>query len=727
MAKIKVDWGKFVSQSASSTINPNSSVKPQTLSSPAPTKINPWDNDVLPKIERIGLEKDLGYEATKFMKNAYNGVYASAMRELKSSGNLEVSQNLSYLQRSTWKMTNELKKENVDVNKVKAYYNEALDYQIKVQNALNSSDKPYRVNQTNGKILKTKDFQKQSNDPTIFENVNSTNVQVKKESSLMTGALINPLKYLIKGVDVSMVNSDHSYKYLSDVDERHKETIKLATGSFVNMWTDQILSNASGSSNHKADFNSQALNISNDILQHAAKYKTATNKDLAGADQILAQTLLQTAKTLPPDKRIDFYVQNNQKIKEIGSRLGYYGTTYIYDKYKKNLTDSRYFDANAEPSEYLDAMTNIEGKRKVYEEYKGNAKTVKLGAFQDALNGQNQNEYLKKVDSKHYKTLLSSIVNENGDIVSFDRYYAKLISKKTNGVGYAILEELYPTKYNFSESAFITAEKGYEMQKEMHKEIYQNLKKGYKQTLDKHKTVVEFNNTLYEQGIGAKSSKAVGYESVNLTTDENGLLKSFESLKQQNVSQLWRVLRNPDDGSFGKSLDAVVVPGNVDLYSLSKEELSDYSKTSNQTMKTFLKGNPSDVTMMFLRNSNVPGYAQYIFKNNETGKSVTAVVNRSLLGSKGVKENLYMNSYETLEEINFSFKNEKSLSPVYKNTIPIIKDPKIYFDKKKGVFALNYEFLNEVGEYKSATEYASGNLRLSEATKEFDRFIHSIE
>ena len=719
MAKIKVDWGKFVSQSANSTTNPNSSVKPQTLSSPAPIKINPWDNDVLPKIERIGLEKDLGYEATKFMKNAYNGVYASAMRELKSSGNLEVSQNLSSLQRSTWKMTNELKKENVDVNKVKAYYNEALDYQIKVQNALNSSDKPYRINKTNGKILKTKDFQKQSNDPTTFENVNSTNVQVKKESSSLTAALVNPLKYLIKGVDVNTVDSDHTYKYLSDIDERHRETIKRATGSIVNMWTDQILSNANGSSNHKADFNSQALNISNDILQHAAKYKTATSEDLAGADQILAQTLLQTAKTLPPDKRIDFYVQNNQKIKEIGSRLGYYGTTYIYDKYKKNLTDARYFDANAEPSEYLDAMTNIEGKRKVYEEYKGNAKTVKLGALQDALAGQNQNEYLKKVDSKHYKVLLSNILNETGDIVSFDKFKKNLA--KTFKFGDI---ELDGQSFNIQG---LEGSVGYEQKEEKFKEYYQNLKKGYKQTLDKHKTVVEFNNTLYEQGIGAKSSKAVGYESVNLSTDENGLLKSFESLKQQNVSQLWRVLRNPDDGSFGKNLDAVVVPGNVDLYSLSKEELSDYSKTSNQTMKTFLKGNSSDVTMMFLRNANVPGYAQYIFKNNETGKSVTAVVNRSLLGSKGVKENLYMNSYETLEEINFSFKNEKSLSPVYKNTIPIIKDPKIYFDKSKGVFALNYEFLNEAGEYKSATEYASGNLRLSEATKEFDRFIHSID
>lgn len=714
MAKIKVDWNKFVTQSSSSTTNPSNS----TYSSPAPPKINPWDKDVLPKIEKNGLEKDLGYEATKFMKNAYNGVYASAMRDLKSSGNTEVSENLSSLQRSTWKMTNELNKENVDVNKVKAYYNEALNYQIKVQKALNSSDKPYRVNQTNGKILKAKEFQKQSNDPTTFENVNSTNIQVKKESSLAT-ALLNPLKYLIKGVDVSMVNSEHSYKYLSDIDERHKETIKLATGSFVNMWTDQILSNAKGNSNHKADFNSQALNICNDILQHAAKYKTATNKDLAGADQILAQTLLQTAKTLPPNKRIDFYVQNNQKIKEIGSRLGYYGTTYIYDKYKKDLTDDRYFDAKAEPFEYLDDMTKIEGKRKIYEEYKGNAKTVKLGALQDALNGQNQNEYLKTVDPKYYKVLLSNVVSENGDIVSFDKFKNNLA--KTFKFG-----DIKIDGQSFNIQG-LEGSVGYEQKEEKFKELYQNLKKGYKQTLDKHKTVVEFNNSLYEQGIGAKSSKAVGYESVNLKTDETGLLKSFESLKQQNVSQLWKVLRNPDDGSFGKSLDAVILPGNVDLYSLSKDELIDYSKTSNQTMKTFLKGDPSDVTMMFLRNSNVPGYAQYIFKNNETGKSVTAVVNRNLLGSKGVKEKLYMNSYETLEEINFSFKNEKSLSPVYKNTIPIIKNPKIYFDKSKGVFALNYEFLNEAGKYKSATEYASGNLRLSEATKEFDRFIHSIE
>lgn len=686
--------------------NLNSGVKnTQSFSNPVSAKqsINKWDNEILPQIEKMGLEKGLlSYDNTKFMRNAYNGQYWNAMQKIKGS-NPEAYESLKKLHGVSVSFANELKKEQPNGEALSNYFSKANQYQSQVAEIFSNKEASYKLDFETGKILDEKTYRKKSNEVVQFDNITSNTVKIVKEFGIL-------------GLKLRNTNDAPSYNYLKGVEKQHMSKIKTATKSYVSEWVDNSLTNSLPKEARRADVNKNAFQITTDLLTFVMKYgTTATDKENQKKDQLVARNLLQQVYKKPPDEQLEFFKSQSENIRSITDRLGYHGSNYIFNKYKSQIgSDATYYDYDNDnnPSKKLEGIKKIEEYQKVYSEFGEISKKLKVSAYKEAVQSKGSNEYFKNISMDH-KIGLDALTDDNGNIVSYSKFRNSLpMGIKVNGSVYNV---------GVQNSRGIGAE---ELEKAL-KHNYYNLAKGYKVVLDERKAKLSYEKSLLDQGYGNESRKAVGFESVDLRTNEFGSLQSFSSPKQKNISKLWSLFKN-ENGTFGNPQHTIFVPGNVQTKLLESNELSDYASESNKVMKSFLASDPKDVKLVFLKNTNVPGFSQYKFINNETGQSVNAFVKSSVLGSRGIKEDLFSKSHSSLEEFNFEATGKKQLlNRTDKNGQLLVKDPFVYKNPKTNSYELKFKIMVN-GYWENKTFDGIPNVSLSEATKAFDQSLNLI-
>lgn len=677
-------------QSFSKTVSPKQSV-------------NKWDNEILPQIEKMGLEKGLlSYDNTKFMRNAYNGQYWNAMQKVKGS-NPEAYESLKKLHNVSAAFGNELKKEQPNGEVLSRYFSKANQYQAEVAEIFSNKEAAYKLDFETGKILDEKTYRKKSNEVVQFDDITSNTTKIVKEFGIL-------------GLKLRNTNDAPSYNYLKGVEKQHMSKIKTATKSYVSEWVDNSLNNSLPKEARRADVNKNAFQITTDLLTFVMKHgTTATDKETQKKDQVIARNLLQQVYKKPADEQLEFFKNQSENIRGLTDRLGYHGSNYIFNKYKSQLgSDATYYDYENDnnPSKKLDGIKKIEEYQKVFSEFGEISKKLKVSAYKEALQSKGSNEYFKNISMNH-EVGLKALVDDNGNIVSYSKFRSRIPDGfKMNGSTFDV---------GVMGSRGVGAE---ELEKGL-KHNYYNLAKGYKVVLDERKAKLSYEKSLLDQGYGNESRKAVGFESIDLRTNEFGSLQSFSSPKQKNVSKLWSLFKN-ENGTFGNPQHTIFVPGSVPTKLLESDELSDFAKESNKTMKSFLSSDPKDVKLVFLKNSNVPGFSQYKFINNETGQSVNAFVKSSVLGSRGIKEDLFSKSQSSLEEFNFEATGKKQLlNRTDKNGQLLIKDPYIYKNSKTNAYELKFKIMVN-GYWKNQTFNGVPNVSLNEATKAFDQSLNLI-
>jgi hypothetical protein len=676
-----------------------------SLSSPSvvKTSTNKWDDQVLPQIEKLGLDKELlSYENTKFIRNAYNGQYWNAMQKVKGS-NPEAYESLKKLHNVSTAFGNELKKENPNGELLSSYFSKANQYQAKIADIFSSKEAAYRLDFESGKILNEKEYRKKSNDVVQFSDITSNTTKIVKDFGIL-------------GLKLRNTNDAPSYDYLRGIEKQHMSKIKKATKSYVSEWVDNSLTNSLPSEARRADVNKNAFQLTTDLLTFVMKYgTTGADKETQKKDQALARNILQKVYNKPPNEQLAFFKSQNETIRNITDRLGFHGSNYVFNKYKKQIgNDATYYDYESDdnPSKKLDGIKKIEEYQKVYSEFGDISKKLKTSAYKEALESKGSNEYFKNISMDH-RVGLNALVDDNGNIVSYSKFRSRIPNGfKMNGSTFNV---------GVMGSQGVGSE---ELEKGLRKNYY-NLAKGYKVVLDERKAKLSYEKTLLEQGFGNESRKAVGFESVDLSVNEYGSLKSFSSPKQKNLTKLWSLFKN-DNGTFGNPQHTIFVPGKVSTKLLESDELSDFSKESDKTMKSFLKSDPKDVRLVFLKNTNVPGFSQYKFINNETGESINAFIKSSVLGSRGIKEDLYSKSKSSLEEFNFEATGKKQLlNRTNKNGETLVKDAYVYKNPKTNAFELKFKVMVN-GNWKSTTFEGVPNVSLDEATKAFDKSLNLL-
>lgn len=738
----QIKSGEF-SVNTSSAASPNAPVKP--------IKINKWDQEIHPKIEEYGLQKNgVSYETTKFMRNVYNGKYDEVAAEMQKT-NPSIYGKIQKLKESSNAFTQELRKTKPDLNKALDYYNASQENSLLLFNAFsdaNSKDGAYKISEKNGSILKAKSYNKQNQNYESFSDINSTDIRVEKTSST-AGWILGGIGSIVTSIvgDENIKNENlrtqevgQAYDFLKGKDAEAMSALKIVKNRKTSMWLEEALNGAEGNTNSKATYNSVLLSMGKELLERVSRYGTKSDPELRAKHQKQATDLLKQFNSFEDTKegvakQVNFLIRNNEFLKDANSQLGYYETSYLFRKYQKDVSKNDLFInkglSSKGRSTYLDELKWIEKFEGIYDKYRENAGTIKKNTIQSILDGKvgkMKSPFLSDaadLAGNAYKDAVAAITDEDGDVVSYKKFVDKI---------YPSISKMPISLTVIGSSGTVNYDEAYrkESAKNLHKHLeglYKNLSKGYKQTLDTRKTQLDHDASLLSQGIGSTSRRGIGFSSVNLSTDEEGRLKSFSGPKQKNVLDIWNLIRNPD-GTFGNAA-ATILPASskeelINLNTLDKPTLMELSKNSDTEMRNFLKSNPEDVKLVFLRDSNIKGYAQYRLYNNETKKSVVAMIRHSEL--RNVKEPMFQASRQTIDEINFAMENKKQLIPVTdsRNRV-ILMNPYFTWDKNTRLHLLHGKHKDIVLGKNSDKFYAPAGSSIEESTKYFDALMTQMK
>lgn len=720
----------------------STSVKVSGIPKPAGSNVNKWDSMVLPNIEKLGLSESLDYENTKVIRNAYNNQHWKGMQEIKKSGNTDAYEQLKKLHNSSAAFGNEMKKENPNFKLLQKYLADADEAGNKAASIINVPGASFHFDNRTGKILKQEDYRKVSQEATVYADKVSTDARVKTGISFLK-AITHPFDSG-NGIEVSLVDEFPKYKQLQSDEKEHMQRLRVQTNSYVNQWVSQSLANANGKIPKKAEFNNNALNLGKDILSFVQKYGTTVDGDMTASDKAKAKIFLTNLKGMEYADQISYLKQHRTEIQDMTKRLGYYGSTHVFNKYKKVVgdKDAYYTTGSDDRYDYMKGIANIEDLQSTYEQFGNVAARTKLKALSVAKQkGTVDNEYFKDSGVKNLDYALSKLVDEKGNIVSYSKFKSDLhLNLEYDGGSAVHFDKRGVPKVIYKSSGggrlgleYSRYEKGAnplgddldkeERYSDQIKNAYFNLVKGYKKTLDEQKDRHVFEKSLSTIGSSSRAYNAVGFDSVNLKTNKYGSLESYTNPKQKNLSSLWNLMKN-EDGSFGKP-ESVVITRGTPSKAISLDNLKTLSKGSNSAMKEFLKSNPEDVQMVFFKETNVPGYSRYEFVNNKTHETVSAFVKKNLLGNEGIKEQLYTRSYVSPEEKLFYMTGQLNLaSRLDHNGNVVIKQPTIIHNQKTGTYDLNFDAYDENGNYKSTTIKGSYGTSLNNQKSYFNRILN---
>jgi hypothetical protein len=230
------------------------------------------------------------------------------------------------------------------------------------------------------------------------------------------------------------------------------------------------------------------------------------------------------------------------------------------------------------------------------------------------------------------------------------------------------------------------------------KVMYNGLKKGYKKQFSNIKADQVYDSSLLKAGFGNLRNQSLQFKGVDLNLDKNYQMKNATGKKQENINKLLGLMKN-DAGEF--TTEDITLFGNsrvnAGLNAIQKDELSDQRTNNPAIAKDFLKGDLSNVTVEFFRNTNVPGQAAYAFYNNKTKKSMVMYATVSKLGKDGIAEDMYVHTARSPQEFNFQAKGYKDMPIINVKNKPAYKSAKLTFDQNKNVYVGTMWYWNADG------------------------------
>ena len=259
------------------------------------------------------------------------------------------------------------------------------------------------------------------------------------------------------------------------------------------------------------------------------------------------------------------------------------------------------------------------------------------------------------------------------------------------------------------------------------KRMYSEIKKGYKKQFSKIKADQIYDSSLLKAGFGNTRNQSLQFKGIDLNLDKNYQMKNATGKKQENINKLLGLMKN-EAGEF--TTDDITLFGNdrvnAGLNAIQKDELVDQRDSNPKIAKDFLKGDLSNVTVEFFRNTNVPGQAAYAFYNTKTKKSMVMYAPVSKLGKDGIAEDMYVHTASSPQEFNFQAKGYKDMPIINVKNKPAYKSAKLTFDQNKNSYIGTMWYWDENGNaQKYEHEIPMGQaITIDGATKNFNAFLN---
>lgn len=711
--------------------------------------IKEWDKTFQPVIEDLKLQDKFNYGSSKHIMRAVNGRYDGVMKQLKTEDPTLYKKFQQFTTASkafgqgllTYQKTGDPESINKNWMDATTLFNDIankLDY---------GQGKKWAVD-SDANVLSRTQYEK-----------NDQSAHASNKSSTNARAIFDGDELL---ADYEKLGISPEYNKLKNLNGIWQSEIKKKAVPIVSAWVSNSIQNIDSKNTSKADDNNNAWALNVDLLKHVSKYGTVSNRDIVEQDKKLAMSIRKQMWNKDLPGQLEVLRANKDKLEGFSKRLGFYGSSKLLttheDKVGKNIkfypnttnkTNAQY------ANEDMDQITVMLGHYKEFKEidtkFRSSAVELTQNNWKTVID-----EAGLDMDKKQFDVALGALVDEKGNILTYEKWKKKLRSQKDPSGNYAKyldpneltwqVEDKFDAKGNrIKQTALgqlweqnktvnwndpldlITGQTNKEGVEEDLTAVYNSMKKGYKLQFSNLKASQDYDQSLLLNGFGNDWNKTIKHVGIDLSVDKDLNLNSTTSKKQENVNKILGLLKD-EDGSFENT--GVTLFGNKDvkegLHAIQKDELSDYQKQNETTAKNFFKGDMSHVTMEFFRNTNIPGQVAYSFYNTKNKQKMVMYVPADKVSKdKGIGEELYVNTAKSALDFNFQAKGFKDMKVYKANNKPAYQSARLTYDAEHDTYVGNMSYFDKDGniqDYKHIIPSGQA-MTVRGATETFNQFL----
>lgn len=700
--------------------------KDEPASSPKAEKT--WDKLFQPIIDETNNDKFINYSNSLTMMKAINGRYDSFL--YKKDIDPKVKAYIHGLKKNSWDAMNEfakVKTGNVDQNKFFALRNNVAKYENLLQTAIGPNQKKGYVFGDDKMIYDRKTYQKKDQTGRYYDDTTEGTTETNAG-----GGGVNPMAGYVqlKGYKTSMMNE-----------------IKNKISPIVSSWTGSTL-NLLNSDDPKGkridpDEKQRAYMITKDVLLFTKKYGTVTgDKEADNKNKVLANKIfneLTSAKEMSDKYEVlkKYSRGEENQIQGLSQNLGYYGSTYVFNRYKDKLDNRKYYKYAPNQADQIPEInstinlfnehltTETKWREKAYEKVLTMSKMPAKDYVFQSLMARDQKGNLTIADFDTWKKNLKTIKDPNAG-KTLETGWGGM---KSHGATMNVLNEVIEKNKSGFMSWFGQAwgadggeqnwSGGHDYNK-VARNVYNKAVKEYKSKFSEIKDVQFFKGAVQVKQIGSDATRNFAYDSADLTLDKNGYLVNTEGVKGSTVNGIFNLMKK-GDGSI--NMNDVTLLSDKDtkanlFRNASKSKLDEKKDSNEDVYNEFFKDKKNDdVEVTYIKHSSIPNTAVYKFKNNTTGKTMSMVAPYAYLYKNN--ERIHKALRVSNSEYQFQLAGKRKLPDldgVYKNAV-------IY--EKNGVKVASFKFKNDDNEEQDF-EYPLGDVDIKTATKSFNNFINNL-
>ena len=697
------------------------------------TNIKTWDSRFQPIIEDLKLQKDINYGNSKHIMRAVNGGYDHVMFQLKTD-DPGLYNKFKQFKNNSWSFAKELEtiREGGDNSKINDYYNKATAMFQEIAVSLDySKNKRFAVDE-NARVLTREQYDKSSQEVQVG-NKSSTNAKV-----VLAGGELS--------ADYESWGTSAEFNKLKGVSDHWMSAIKKKTQPIVASWVATSLQNIDVDEPSKADGNRQAWDLNVDLLRHVSKYGTVENSNLVAQDKSKALAIRKQMWGKDYAGQLKVLKTYSEDLQGMSKRLGFYGGTKLLNGHRNNIGKNiEYYPQTSEKgrddfaTKDMDSidrmMTHFTEFKEIDKNFRNKAVSLSKNNYQAIIDGVDMETY-KGLDMSRnqFNVAMDALVDKDGNISSYKKWKQDLYNQKDpTGQSKTALGQIWDQNKRMHvtwEGGFDSIVGGSTTKKDFEddlKRMYSEIKKGYKKQFSNIKADQVYDSSLLKAGFGNLRNQSLQFKGVDLNLDKNYQMKNATGKKQENINKLLGLMKN-DAGDF--TTEDITLFGNsrvnAGLNAIQKDELSDQRSNNPAIAKEFLKGDLSNVTVEFFRNTNVPGQAAYAFYNTKTKKSMVMYAPVSKLGQDGVGEDMYVHTARSPQEFNFQAKGYRDMPIINVKNKPAYKSAKLTFDQNKNVYVGTMYYFNAEGnseKYEHIIPMGQA-ITIDGATKNFNAFLN---
>lgn len=608
-------------------------------------------NDVLTKQWNYNTNVDTG--GTRHYIKAINGRYDSAINN--EGVDQETRNNLKAFKENALKAANIVKTGIRTDADNKAYYDarkNADSYWKKANDAL-SSNKDYAIDKNlrftttyNAKVADTE-----------VTNMPGTNTDASHKRN---------------GDELERIDSPKGYNKIEAFEIGFRNTLEKQTKPYVKEWLDNGFNMLNDESNKTNRAN--MWQMTTDLLKHADKYGTKANGAAGKAEARAVLEKIWKAKDF--NSKMEVIKANRDAIQSIHDDTGYYGNAHLFDKYSKNeniaLNKSYYSSGNIyngkDRDQLISAIPRWTEYNKKFSDFKevnddSHKKAITQIAYDDAF----------KAKVNHSDLALKNLVDARGNVTSFKKWAAGLESSLTEiPVGSTFAGGNFNQvvvkngKWYLSDAnklgAANIANGGFTFDNKIDtlKKVYNNAVYAYK---SKHDKIIHENESKYSAiKVGVNGDTVydnIGYEHVDLTMDKNFNFKNASNIKQQNVSNILKMVRG--ENNAWDTENVAIFMGN-EHQEIDAEDFKNRARNNaGMFQKVFKPGtNMNDYTLTFERGTGVQGASAYVFQSIKNPDDKFSIVANKQAMSEA-KEYFHKETQSTSDDYLYGRQGYKSI------------------------------------------------------------------